>query len=125
MSQKSSNAVLVGVGIAAIAAFFMPFLDLGGLVSASGWEILVADHVPWSTRLVLLALPVSGLALVGAGATGSKSARLLGVGFGLGVFGYLGYQMVKLFVATTGFGLWLTLIAAAVAIVAGLATRSR
>jgi len=116
MSRKSVNGVLVVSGIAAVVAFFLPFLDLGGIASASGWEILVADHVELSMRLALLALPLGGIALIGAGATQSPKARWVGVAFGVGVFGYLGFQMVRLFVATTGWGLWITLLAAAAAL---------
>lgn len=116
MSRKSVNGVLVVTGIAAVVAFFLPFLDLGGIASASGWEILVADHVELSMRVALLALPLGGLALIGAGATQSDKARWVGVAFGLGVFGYLGFQMVRVFVATTGWGLWITLAAAATAL---------
>ncbi|MCB9592470.1 MAG: hypothetical protein H6719_07040 [Sandaracinaceae bacterium] len=117
--------VLVGAGIASIVAFFLPFLDLGGIASASGWEILVADHVEWTTRIALLALPLGGLALMAAGATQSRKARLIGVGFGLSVYGFLGVQMIRIFLATTGVGLWITLAAAATALVAGIATKKK
>jgi len=125
MSKTSTNALLLGVGVAAVAAFFMPFLDLGGIASASGWEIMVADPTPWFTRVIMGLVPLSGLALIAASATGAKQARWAGVGFGLAVFGYPGYTVVKLFAATTGLGLWLTLAAAAVALFAGLASRGR
>lgn len=123
MTRKTANVVLVGAGIASVVAFFLPFLDLGGLVSASGWEILVGDHVPWMTRIAMLALPLGGLGLIVAGASGSKNARLAGFGFGAGVYGYMGFQMVRLFFATTGWGLWLTLAAALVALVAALGSK--
>ncbi|HJL14206.1 MAG TPA: hypothetical protein RMH99_01050 [Sandaracinaceae bacterium LLY-WYZ-13_1] len=125
MQRTTANGIFIGAGIAAVVAFFLPFLDLGGMVTASGWEILLAEHVSWTYRLVMLALPIGGLALIGAGATGSKSARVVGFSFGAGVFGYLGYQMVKVFFATTGFGLWLLLAAAGVALFAALAAKKR
>lgn len=117
---KRANVALVVAGIASVVAFFLPFLDLGGIATASGWEILVADHVELTTRLALLALPIGGLALLGAAAAKSDKARLVGVAFGLGVYGFLGVQMVRLFLATTGVGLWVTLAAAATAFVAGV-----
>jgi hypothetical protein len=116
MKRDGTNTVLVGAGIAAVVAFFLPFLDIGGLVSASGWDVLTADGVEWTTRLVLLALPLGGLCLIAFGASGSKNARLAGFLFGGGVYGYLGYQLVRAFFATTGIGLWITLAAAAVAL---------
>ena len=123
MNRNSANAVLVGAGIASVVAFFLPFIDLGGLASASGWEILTGEHVPWTYRLAMLALPVGGLALIGAGASGSKKARAAGFFFGAGVYGYFGYQIVKVFVATTGVGLWILLAAAAAALVAALTAK--
>ncbi|MCA9609990.1 MAG: hypothetical protein KC619_30550 [Myxococcales bacterium] len=125
MKSKRASLVLVGAGIASVVAFFLPFLDLGGIASASGWEILVADHVELATRIALLALPIGGLALIGAGAAKSDKARFVGIAFGLGVYGFLGVQMIRIFVATTGVGLWLTLAAAATAFFAGLATKKR
>lgn len=120
MDSKHARLALGLAGIASIVAFFLPFLDVGGLVSASGWSILVGDGVPWSLRLALLALPLGGLALVVTAASGHAKARWVGGLFGLGVYGYLGFQMVRLFLATTGIGLWITLAAAAVAVGAAL-----
>ena len=125
MTSKSASMVLVGAGIASVVAFFLPFLDLGGIASASGWEILVADHVEWATRIALLALPIGGLALIAAGATRSSKVRLVGIGFGLSVYGFLGVQMIRIFLATTGVGLWITLAAAAAALAAGVAAKKR
>lgn len=125
MTTKTASIVWVGTGIAAIVAFFLPFLDLGGPMAASGWDILVADLAPWTTRAALLALPIGGLCLCVAGATGHARARFAGFLFGAGVFGYLGYSMVRLFLATTGVGLWLTLAAALVALVSALAVKPR
>ena len=125
MTAKSASVIWVGAGIASIVAFFLPFLDLGGPITASGWDILFAEHAPWSTRLALLALPLGGLSLCVAGATGSARARLAGFAFGAGVYGYLGYSMIRIFLATTGVGLWLTLAAAAAALIAAAAVNRR
>ncbi|MEC7520620.1 MAG: hypothetical protein VYE22_12175 [Myxococcota bacterium] len=125
MTRSTSNGLLAAAGLAAIVAFFLPFLDLGGLVSASGWQILIRDHVPWTLRAALVAVPLGGLAMLIAGATGSDRARWVGFGFGAGVFGYLGWQLVRAFFATTGLGLWITLTAAAVALVAALGVSRR
>ncbi|HBQ19428.1 MAG: hypothetical protein RLO52_26185 [Sandaracinaceae bacterium] len=125
MTRTTQNGLLLTAGLAAVVSFFLPFLDLGGLVSASGWEIMVAEHVPWTMRAALIALPLGGLAMLIAGATGSDKARLVGFGFGAGVFGYLGFQMVKVFFATTGMGLWLTLAAAVAALAVAVGGKSR
>lgn len=125
MARKTANTTLALVGLASLVAFFMPFLDLGGLVSASGWEILVGDHTDLTTRIALISLTLGSLSLIVAGATGSNGARLVGFGFGAGVLGFMGYQVVKFFFATTGLGLWLTMGAAVVALVAAFGAKKR
>jgi hypothetical protein len=125
MTRQSANKLLVGVGIAAVVAFFLPFIDFGGLIQASGFDVLVGDNVTWTVRLALLALPIGGLALIVAGATDSPKARLTALAFGGGVYGYLGFQLVRAFFATTGIGLWLTLAAAATALGVALFTKNR
>ena len=124
MTRKTLNGVLVLVGIAAVVAFFLPFLDVGGLVQASGWDVLVGEGVPWTMRLALLGVPFGGVAMIASGATNYRGARWVGLGFGLSVFGYLGFQMVRLFIATTGWGLWITLAAAATAAVVAVVAKS-
>ena len=125
MTRQAANTSLVAIGVAAVVAFFLPFLDLGGLIQASGFDVLVGDGASWTLRLALLGLPVGGLALIVAGATGSPRARLAALAFGGGVYGYLGVQLVRAFFATTGVGLWLTLLAAAAALGVALFTKSR
>ena len=124
MTRQAANKVLVAIGIAAVVAFFLPFLDLGGLIQASGFDVLVGEGASWTLRLALLGLPIGGLALIVAGATGSPKARLTALAFGGGVYGYLGFQLVRAFFATTGVGLWLTLLAAAAALGVALFTRT-
>lgn len=125
MSRQAANKALVATGVAAVVAFFLPFLDLGGLIQASGFDVLVGEGASWTLRLALLALPVGGVALIVAGATGSPKARLTALAFGGGVYGYLGFQLVRAFFATTGVGLWLTLLAAAAALGVALFTKKR
>ena len=121
--QTRSHKLLAAAGAAALAAFFLPFLDLAGLVQASGWDIVTADGTSWTTRLLFAALPLGGLTMLVGGLSGGRRARLAGAAFGLGVFGYLGFQLVRAFVATTGLGLWLTMGAAALGLAAALSPK--
>jgi hypothetical protein len=92
---------------------------------AQGWDIVLQEGVPWSTRLVLAALPAFGLGLVAAGLGRSGKTRLLGVLFGVSVLGYLGWSLLRIFFATTGVGLWITIAMAFAAIAVTLTTRRR
>ena len=120
MTRARANQLLIVSGLASIVAFFLPFLDVGGMFQASGWTIMWHDHMAWTTRLALLALPVGGAALIYAGATQSARSRLFGFLFGAAVYGYMIYILGRMFFATTGVGLWITLVAAGVAIYGAL-----
>lgn len=120
MQRKHVNVALIGAGLASVVAFFLPFVDIGGLIQASGLDVLLSDGLDWTTRIALLALPLGGVALALAGLTDSRRGRLVGFAFGAGVYGYLGYHVVRAFLATTGVGLWITLAAAATALVVAL-----
>jgi len=122
MNDKQ-NKLLALAGATAIAAFFLPFLDLGGMFQASGWDIVTAERTGMLTRIAFILLPVGGVAMLLGGLGGGRKARFAGVAFGLGVFGYLGFQLVRAFVATSGVGLWLTIAAAFVGLTAALASR--
>ncbi|MEM9195562.1 MAG: hypothetical protein AAGF12_40725, partial [Myxococcota bacterium] len=112
--------LLVIGGLASVVAFFLPFIDLGGMIQASGWDILTKDGVEWNIRLAMLALPLGGLALVFSGLSASRRSRLVGFVFGASVYGYLAFLVIRAFLATTGVGLWVTLAAAALCIVAAV-----
>lgn len=123
MKKSNADIPVTLVGAAVVIAFFLPFLDFGGVAVASGWDVVTAKFVPWSTQLVLVLLPVAGVALAVVGATGHRRARPLAFFFGMAVFGYLAYQLVRIFFAATGLGLWVTLAAAAAGLVLALRKR--
>lgn len=122
-TNRKAELTVAGAGAVTIAAFFFPFLDLGGLIQASGWDVLTADGTALWTRLLLLGLPLGGLAMLVGGLSGKAGAKRAGVVFGLGVLGYLGFQVVRAFFATTGWGLWLTIGAAFVGLIAAAGIR--
>lgn len=111
---------VLAVGLLVIGSFFLPFVDLGGVATISGWQVMTEPSVDWSSKLPLVALPAGGAALVGLGWAGHPRRHLAALVFGLGVFGYLAFQLVRFFFATTGWGLWLTLLAAAASILLAL-----
>lgn len=125
MREKTARPLLAGFGALTIVAFFLPFVDVGGLVTASGWDVVTTDGIEWTTRIAFAALPLVGAGLIVAGLGRGTRARLLAFGFGAGVLGYLVVQTVRFFLATTGWGLWLTLVAAIGALVVAATMKRR
>ncbi len=120
-TQRKAELTIAGAGLATIVAFFLPFLDIGGLFQASGWDVMTSDGASWYNRLLLLGLPLGGLSMLFGGLSGK--GRTAGLVFGLGVLGYLGFQVIRAFFATTGFGLWITIGAAFIGLSAALVAR--
>ena len=123
--KGNKNLVLTVAGLAMVVGFFLPWIDVGGAFTVSGWDFVKSSHVAWHTRMVLLLLPIAGALLALAGLAGGAAAASLGVATGLGVFGYMFFRIAWGFIKTTGLGLWMVLGAAAVAVVFGLAARGR
>ncbi len=108
---------LTVVGCVLVAAFFAPWIDLGGVVSWSGWELARED----ATRLFLV--PALGIALILAGATRSKLLPLVAALAGLTIVGTTAYYTVR----TTlkfDYGALITLIGGGIAL-AGIADKQR
>ena len=117
MNRKGQSA-LVFAGIALAVGFFLPWIDFGGLIRVSGFDVVWHGGAPFFTRALLALLPLAGGVLALAGLTGSRSAPLVGFTVGGGVLGYVLVKTVWGFLQTTGWGLWLVLGGAAVALVA-------
>jgi hypothetical protein len=117
MTRTTAHVWLALVGATAVIAFFLPFFDVGGLFAVTGLEIVMNGDISWFTRTLVALVPVGGITIFGAAVTGSRKARPIAGLFGLGVLGYLTYQAIKIFVATTGLGMWLVIAAALAAIV--------
>lgn len=126
LMQSERSATLMGMcGLALVVGFFMPWLDLGGVASISGWDLVKSSHVAWTTRFMLALCPLGGAALALAGFGRSRSASGLSLGMGLGVLGYLFFKLAWGFIKTTGFGLWIVIAAAVVAVIAAADRKPR
>lgn len=121
----TANVWLAVTGAIAVTAFFLPFFDVGGLLSVTGLEMALNDGLPWFTRIIVALVPIAGLTVFVTAVSGSQRARPIAGLFGLGVLGYLGYQAIKIFVTTTGCGMWLVIAAAVIAIIVVLMTTPR
>jgi hypothetical protein len=125
MEKKSGNVVLIGAGIALVVGFFLPWIDVGGIVGVSGWELLRTSEISLLTRLVFLAAPVGGVALILAGLGGGRAASNVAIGTGSVILGYTVYKVAYTFFKISGVGLWLVLAAGVIALIVGIATRAK
>jgi hypothetical protein len=121
--KRDTNLIVGILGVALAVGFFLPWIDGGGHFTLSGWFFVKSSYVAWHTRLALGLLPLAGAAMAVAGFTNSPTAPALGSITGLGVLGYMFFRLAWGFVKTTGFGLWIVLAAAVVAIIVGATRR--
>jgi hypothetical protein len=114
--------LLVPVGLAMVVAFFAPWIDLYGMVSASGWDLATQDHGNWKRHLLWL-YPAGGAALAAVaagGASRARDARALGVLVGAAVIGLALYDTLS----GLRYGALIT-VAGAVGAVASVASKDR
>lgn len=112
-------------GALLIAGFFLPWVDPGGFGGFSGLDMVRAGW-GWSfARVMLLLIPFAGAGLLAAAVTRSPHAKRISLGIGLAFVGYGAFKAVQAFFTITGVGLWLTILAALLAIAAPLLSRSR
>jgi hypothetical protein len=116
--QNRSNAsmALTVAGVALVAGFFLPWFG-----PLSGWDLVRNENVSLFHRVLFALCPLFGAGLAMSSIVGSRRTGLVAVGAGVGVLGYTAYKVADTFLAITGWGLWVVLGAAAVALVLGLA----
>lgn len=123
---------LGAAGLCLLVGFFLPWMSLPTetpagpeVVEISGLSIIAMDSA--ATRLVMgdgqrplvLAVPVFGLALTAIGFLGFRWAGPIALVCGVVVVGYGIARLIILFFQVTGVGLWLVVIGALTAIIAG------
>jgi hypothetical protein len=124
--QTDRSQLWMGVaGLALVFGFFMPWIDILGLIDASGWDLVRDDHLALGTRAVIGLCPVAGVALALAAFGKKPSAGWIAVASGAGVLGYTSFKLAYAFAKVTGWGLWLVLAAGGVSLILGLAARRR
>jgi len=114
--------VLSGAGL--LVGFFLPWVKLGALVSVSGLGLVFAEGdvvsmISGSNRFLLFAIPLLAVALMVLGALGQKAASWVAAAGGVAILGYAVYTVLSLFLASTGFGMWLVAASTLVALSLG------
>ena len=129
--------LVLGVsGLLLLVGFFLPWIKLSGgdIESVSGLGLVMADQEAIraligedSQRFVLLLIPGFGVALTAVGFLGMRYSGQIAAVLGILIVGYGMVTMVIMFFEKTGYGMWLILGGAFLAVAAGTITfiRSR
>jgi hypothetical protein len=113
-----------------LIGFFLPWFAAGAVLSISGLGLVFASGdmvsmVSGTNRFMLIAVPVLGVLLLGGSILGHRVTRWLAVG-GSGVLLLFGFfLLVRMFISTTGLGMWLVIVAALLALSIGLVSLGR
>jgi hypothetical protein len=119
------RVLLGGCGVALVGGFFMRWLTLGDMVSVSGFTLIVTEGemvslLSGSHRFLLFAVPVFGILLVVAGVFGHRFGLWVALVTGVTVLGFGAFTLIRLFVESTGAGLWIVVGASLLALALSL-----
>ena len=123
MISRRGQLVIGFVGLMLVVGFFLPWLRFGGLLEASGLDLVSQDGLPSLTRFLLAMCPVGGAAMVLAALGGSRVLGTVSAIVGGGTLAYGGYKVFQILLATIGLGLWMVTFAALAALILGLYVR--
>lgn len=117
-------------GMLLVAGFFLPWLTAGTALELSGLGLVfsggdMVQALSGSGRFLLFLIPLLGAALVfGAGSGHRLTSWAAAIGSGaLLVFGLL--HVIRVFLSSTGLGMWLVVFAALFALIIGLLSINR
>jgi hypothetical protein len=125
VNNETSRMWMGIAGCALVFGFFMPWIDIAGFGGLSGWELVRESNLSMSTRFVLALCPLLGIAMALTSFTKSNAAGTVSALTGAAVIGYTLFKIAYAFVKITGWGLWLVLAAGLIALIVGLAARSK
>jgi hypothetical protein len=124
VARATGSRALAGAGVLLVVAFFGPWLDLLGLVRASGWALAREESLGGQRHLLWLA-PAGGALLAGLALRGRREARAAALAVGLFVVGLAVYQVLDGLVESLRYGAWLTILGAVAVIVGAASPRHR
>jgi hypothetical protein len=120
-----TRLVFATCGLGLLVGFLMPWITVGELVSVSGLGLVVSDGqmvsmLSGSHRFLLFAIPALAVVLVLGGVLGNRLASWAAVAGGALVLGYGLFTVIRLFLSSTGLGMWLVIGSAVFAFALGV-----
>jgi hypothetical protein len=129
MERARAGIAVAGAGL--VAGFFLPWIsaDFGvGTFNASAYQMVTHwgafDAAPFMTIMLVL-VPVAGLAMLVTALTNSRLMRPISLLTGLGILGYGTFKLAQALFATSGWGIWIVVAAAVAAVVIPLASHAK
>jgi hypothetical protein len=117
-------------GALLLIGFFLPWFVAGAMLSVSGLGLVftsgtVVGMLAGANRFLLIAVPLLGAILLGSSILGYRVTRWIAVG-GSGVILLFGFViLVRLFITSTGLGMWLVILSALLGLSIGLVAIGR
>lgn len=119
------RAIFGACGVALLAGFFMPWFLAGALLSLSGFALVFSSGemvgmLSGANRFLLVAVPLLGILLVAGSALASRVTSWIAVVGSAMILLYGFYSLIRVFITTTGFGMWLVIGSSLLALCFGL-----
>lgn len=125
-----TRIVAGAAGLTLVVGFFLPWVKAGDLAVLSGFALLVSsgtmtDVLAGPSRALLFAIPAAGAAIVACSFISAKAAARASLSCGLAILIFGFYAVARAFLASTGPGMWLVVLAALIATGVGLVATTR
>jgi hypothetical protein len=123
--------LLLGVsGVGLVVGFFLPWVELGGVMSLSGLGLMLSsgdaiEQMSGPHQAMLFVVPLSGLVLLGAAIRGYRGIAWAGLVCGFAIFTVGLYTLIRIFLDTTGVGMWVVASAAIICTAVGIVAYRR
>lgn len=119
------RAIFGACGAALLIGFFMPWFLAGALLSLSGFALVFSSGqmvglLSGANRFLLFAVPLLGLLLVGGSILGHRLTTWVAVGGSAMILLFGLFSLVRVFMTTTGVGMWLVIVSALLSLCCGL-----
>jgi hypothetical protein len=121
----ATRVVFAICGMGLLVGFFLPWFTVGDLMSVSGLGLVFSDGqmvhmLSGSHRFLLFAIPALAVLLVVGAVFGHRVVSWGAVAGGILILGYGLYTLVRLFLSSTGPGMWLVIFSSVLALALGL-----
>ncbi len=119
------RAIFGVCGAALLVDFFMPWFLAGALLSLSGFALVFSSGqmvgmLSGANRFLLFAVPLLGVLLVGGSIIGHRLTSWVAVGGSAAILLFGLFSLIRVFITTTGFGMWLVIASALLSLCFGL-----
>ncbi len=125
-----ARVLLGAAGLGLVLGFFLPWVSIGGAAAISGLGLLVTqgelvDLITGPYRILLFAVPLLGSGLLVGALSGHRITVWLALAAGIAVLSGGLYTVIRLFLSSTGLGMWVVVASALISLAVGLLTMGR